>query len=30
MYPLISYKLKGELREGRERAGLVTDHYRRW
>ena len=30
IYPLISYRLKGELREGRERAGLVTDHYRRW
>jgi len=30
LYPLISYRLKGELREGRERAGLLTEHYRRW
>jgi hypothetical protein len=30
LYPLIKYRLKGELREDRERAGLVTDHYRRW
>ncbi len=30
LYPLIRYRLKGELREDRERAGLVTDHYRRW
>jgi hypothetical protein len=30
LYPLIRYKLKGELREDRERAGLLTDHYRRW
>lgn len=30
LYPLISYRLKGELREGRERAGLATDNYRRW
>ena len=30
LYPLIRYQLKGELREDRERAGLLTDHYRRW
>jgi hypothetical protein len=30
LYPLISYRLKGELREDRERAGLLTDTYRRW
>lgn len=30
LYPLIRYRLKGELREDRERAGLLTDHYRRW
>jgi hypothetical protein len=30
LYPLIKYRLKGELREDRERAGLLTDHYRKW
>ncbi len=30
LYPLIRYRLKGELREDRERAGLLTEHYRRW
>jgi Domain of unknown function (DUF4157) len=30
LYPLISYRIKGELRENRERAGLLTDNYRRW
>jgi hypothetical protein len=30
LYPLIRYKLKGELREDRERAGMLTDHYGRW
>ena len=30
LYPLIRYRLKGELREDRERAGLLTDHYSRW
>ena len=30
LYPLIRYQLKGELRENRERAGLLTDSYRRW
>jgi hypothetical protein len=30
LYPLIRYRLKRELREDRERAGLLTDHYRRW
>jgi hypothetical protein len=30
LYPLIKYRLKGELREDRERAGLLTDHYGRW
>lgn len=30
LYPLISHKLKGELREGRERLGMITDHYRKW
>jgi hypothetical protein len=30
LYPLISHKIKGELREGRERLGMITDHYRRW
>lgn len=30
LYPFIRYRLKGELREDRERAGLLTDHYRRW
>jgi hypothetical protein len=30
LYPMISHRIKGELREGRERLGLITDHYRRW
>jgi hypothetical protein len=30
LYPLISYWIRAELREGRERAGLLTDTYRRW
>jgi hypothetical protein len=30
LYPLIRFRLKGDLREDRERAGLLTDHYRRW
>jgi hypothetical protein len=30
LYPLISHKIKGELREGRERLGMITDHYRKW
>jgi hypothetical protein len=30
LYPLIKYRLKGELREDRERAGLLTDQYRKW
>jgi hypothetical protein len=30
LYPLIKYRLKGDLREDRERAGLLTDHYRKW
>jgi Domain of unknown function (DUF4157) len=30
LYPLISFKLRGELREGRERSGMVTDTYGRW
>ena len=30
LYPWIRYRLRGELREDRERAGLLTDHYRRW
>nr|MDA8047029.1 DUF4157 domain-containing protein [Actinomycetota bacterium] len=30
LYPLIRYRLRGELREDRERAGLLTEHYRRW
>jgi hypothetical protein len=30
LYPMISHRIKGELREGRERAGMVTDTYRRW
>ena len=30
LYPLLSYKIRGELRDGRERSGLVTDQYRRW
>jgi hypothetical protein len=30
LYPLIKYRLKGELREDRERAGHLTDHYRKW
>jgi hypothetical protein len=30
LYPLLKYRLKGELREDRERAGLLTDHYRKW
>jgi hypothetical protein len=29
IYPLISYRIKGELREIRERSGLITDPYRR-
>jgi hypothetical protein len=30
LYPLISFRLKAELRQNRERAGLLTDTYRRW
>jgi hypothetical protein len=30
LYPLMKYKLKMDLREDRERAGLLTDHYRKW
>jgi hypothetical protein len=30
LYPLIKYRLKGELREDRERTGLLTNHYGRW
>jgi hypothetical protein len=30
LYPIISYRIKGELREDRDRAGLLTDTYRRW
>ncbi len=30
IYPLISFRIRGELRENRERAGLLTDSYRRW
>jgi Domain of unknown function (DUF4157) len=30
LYPLIKYRLKGDLREDRERAGLLTNHYGRW
>jgi Domain of unknown function (DUF4157) len=30
IYPLISYRIRGELRENRERSGLLTDQYRRW
>ena len=30
LYPLISFRIRGELRENRERAGLLTDSYRRW
>jgi hypothetical protein len=30
LYPLIKHRLKGDLREDRERAGLLTDHYRKW
>ncbi len=30
LYPLISFKIRGELRTDRERAGLLTDSYRRW
>ena len=30
LYPLISFKLRRELRSDRERAGLLTDSYRRW
>jgi hypothetical protein len=30
LYPLISSKIRAELREGRERAGMLTDTYRRW
>jgi hypothetical protein len=29
IYPLISYRIRGELREIRERSGLITDPYRR-
>ncbi len=30
IYPLISFRIRGELRENRERAGLLTDSYKRW
>jgi hypothetical protein len=30
LYPLIKYRLKGDLREDRDRAGLLTNHYGRW
>ena len=30
LYPLIKWRLKSDLREDRERAGLLTDNYRRW
>jgi hypothetical protein len=30
LYPLIKFRLKADLREDRERAGLLTDNYRRW
>jgi len=30
LYPLISFRMRGELREGRERAGMSTDSYARW
>jgi hypothetical protein len=30
IYPMVSHKIKAELREGRERLGLITDHYRKW
>ena len=30
LYPLISFRIRGELRENRERAGVLTDSYRRW
>jgi hypothetical protein len=30
LYPLIKFRLKSDLREDRERAGLLTDNYRRW
>jgi hypothetical protein len=30
LYPIISYQLRAELREGRERSGLLTESYRRW
>jgi hypothetical protein len=30
LYPIISYQLRSELREGRERSGLLTDTYGRW
>jgi hypothetical protein len=30
IYPLISFHIRSELREQRERAGLLTDSYLRW
>lgn len=30
LYPLISFKIRTELRDGRERAGMLTDTYGRW
>jgi syndecan 1 len=30
LYPILSYQLRAELREGRERSGLLTDNYGRW
>ena len=30
LYPFITFRLRGELREGRERSGMVTDTYGRW
>jgi hypothetical protein len=30
LYPLISFRIRAELREGRERSGMLTDSYGRW
>jgi hypothetical protein len=30
LYPIISYRLRSELRDGRIRSGGITDSYQRW
>jgi hypothetical protein len=30
LYPLMSYRIRSELREGAERTGMLTGTYGRW